>query len=147
LDALISATPPSLQILNFALTEMVNNALAHSKGSTVEVRWFSKPGMIAFEVEDDGVGAFSSIRQARGLADDCQAVGELARGKQTADAAHPGGLGIILTSQMVLRFTISANQLVWSVDNELGDSSIGWLLKPRVGTLARCEIRVGDGPS
>jgi len=42
---------------------------------------------------------------------------------------------------MVGRFVISANQLVWTVNNEIDDFVIGWLDKPRTGTLVRCEIR------
>jgi anti-sigma regulatory factor (Ser/Thr protein kinase) len=140
-DPDILDTPNLMQILNFTFTEMVNNAIDHSKGSTVDVRWFLEQEQVAFEVEDDGVGAFASIRASRGLADDFQAVGELSKGKQTTDPAHHSGLGIFFSSRMVGRFTISANQLVWTVNNEIDDFAIGWLDKPRTGTLVRCEIR------
>ena len=129
------------QILIFAFTEMVNNAIDHSKGTTLAVRWFLEPVQIAFEVEDDGIGAFTSIRESRGLADDFQAVGELSKGKQTTDPAHHSGLGIFFTSKMADRFVLSANQLVWTVNNAIGDVAVGWLDKPRTGTLVRCEIR------
>jgi anti-sigma regulatory factor (Ser/Thr protein kinase) len=141
IDPDILETSNLAQILNFAFTEMVNNAIDHSKGSTVDVRWFLGREMIAFEVEDDGVGAFASIRESRGLADDYQAVGELSKGKQTTDPARHSGLGIFFTSRMVGRFVISANQLVWTVNNEIDDFAIGWLDKPRIGTLVRCEIQ------
>jgi anti-sigma regulatory factor (Ser/Thr protein kinase) len=140
IDPDILDTPNLVQILNFAFTEMVNNAIDHSRGSTVDVRWFLGHEQVAFEIEDDGVGAFASIRQSRGLADDFQAVGELSKGKQTTDPAHHSGLGIYFTSRMVGHFAISANQLVWTVNNEIDDFAIGWLDKPRTGTLVRCEI-------
>jgi hypothetical protein len=50
-------------------------------------------------------------------------------------------MGIFFTSRMVDRFAISANQLVWTVNNEIDDFAIGWLDKPRIGTLVRCDIR------
>ncbi|HWE65218.1 MAG TPA: DUF4325 domain-containing protein [Acidimicrobiales bacterium] len=141
IDPDILETPNLFRILNFAFTEMVNNAIDHSKGNTIDVRWFVGPERIDFEVEDDGVGAFASIRQSRGLDDDYQAVGELSKGKQTTDPAHHSGLGIFFTSRMVDRFAISANQLVWTVNSEIDDFAIGWLDRPRTGTLVHCEIR------
>jgi STAS-like domain of unknown function (DUF4325) len=39
------------------------------------------------------------------------------------------------------RFVLAANRLTWTVDNDLDDSAVGWLDRPRRGTLVRCEIR------
>ncbi len=131
-----------LQILNFTFTEMVNNAIDHSKGTQVTIRWFLDDSeRVVFEIEDDGVGAFAEIRQSRGLEDDFQAVGELSKGKQTTDPTRHSGLGIFFSSRMVERFILAANRLVWTVDNEIGDTAVGWLDRPRSGTLVRCEIR------
>ena len=130
-----------LQILNFAFTEMVNNAIDHSRGTNVIVRWFLEPDRIAFEVEDDGVGAFTTIREERNLADDFEALGDLSKGKQTTDPDRHSGLGIFFTSRMVSRFVLSAGRISWVVDNEIDDVAWGWLDEPRTGTLVRCEIR------
>jgi DNA-binding transcriptional ArsR family regulator len=140
-DPDILEIPNVLQILNFAFTKMVNNAIDHSRGSKLDVRWFLEHEKVTFEVEDDGVGAFASIRSSRGLADDYQAVGELSKGKQTTAPARHSGLGIFFTSRMVDRFAISAGQLVWTVNNEIDDFAIGWLDRPRIGTLVRCDIK------
>lgn len=78
---------------------MVNNAIDHSKGSTVNVRWFLRQEQVAFEIDDDGVGAFASIRKSRELEDDFQAVGELSKASRRrarpttavwASFLHPG---------------------------------------------------------
>ncbi len=130
-----------VQILNFAFTEMVNNAIEHSRGTNVIVRWFLEPDQIAFEVEDDGVGAFATIREDRNLASDFEALGDLSKGKQTTDPDHHSGLGIFFTSRMVNRFVLSAGRITWIVDNEINDVAWGWLDSLRNGTLVRCEIR------
>ncbi len=130
-----------VQILNFAFTEMVNNAIDHSRGTYVLVRWFLKPDRITFEVEDDGVGAFATIREDRNLVNDFEALGDLSKGKQTTDPNRHSGLGIFFTSRMVNRFLLSAGQISWTVDNEIDDVAWGWLHEPRTGTLVRCEIR------
>jgi anti-sigma regulatory factor (Ser/Thr protein kinase) len=139
-DPDVEEMPKLQQILNFAFTEMVNNAIDHSKGTEVHVRWFFNEARLAFEVEDDGIGAFESLRRSRKLKDDFEAVGELSKGKQTTDPDRHSGLGIFLTSRLVDRFVLAANRLTWTVDNDLDDSAIGWLDRARRGTLVRCEI-------
>ena len=110
--------------------------------STVVVRWFLKQDRIIFEVEDDGVGAFFTIREEHHLASDLEALGDLSKGKQTTDPDRHSGLGIFFTSRMVSRFVLSSGQISWTVDNEISDVAYGWLDKPRQGTLVRCEVRL-----
>lgn len=137
----IEEMPKFMQVLNFAFTEMVNNAIDHSKGAELQVRWILQQNLLAFEIEDDGIGAFESLRESRDLKDDFEAVGELSKGKQTTDPVRHSGLGIFLTSRLVDRFVLAANRLTWTVDNDRGDSAVGWLDRARHGTLVRCEIR------
>jgi hypothetical protein len=137
----IEEMPKFRQVLNFSFTEMVNNAIDHSKGTKLQVRWIIRQDLLAFEIEDDGIGAFESLRESRDLKDDFEAVGELSKGKQTTDPVHHSGLGIFLTSRLVDRFVLAANRLTWTIDNDLGDSAVGWLDRVRHGTLVRCEIR------
>jgi hypothetical protein len=144
--ALKKMDPPALDnpnvkpILDYAFTEMVNNAIDHSGGSTVTTRWFRDRDCIAFEVEDDGVGALRRMRETRGLNDDFDAIGEIAKGKQTSAPDHHSGLGIYFSSRMVNRFSLSSGHLTWTADRDRHDEAVGWLDKPRKGTLVRCEI-------
>lgn len=140
LDPDVLDHPPVVKILNFAFTEMVNNAIDHSHGTSVMVRWFVGSDEVSFEVEDDGIGAFASLRASRGFANDFQAVGELSKGKQTTQPDRHSGLGIFLTSRMVRRFVLAANEHVWTVNNDLDDYAVGQLDHPRLGTLVRCDI-------
>jgi anti-sigma regulatory factor (Ser/Thr protein kinase) len=137
----IEALPQLRQVLNFAFTEMANNAIDHSQGTELHVRWYLGETVIAFEIEDDGIGAFESLRESRDLKDDFEAVGELSKGKQTVNPVRHSGLGIFLTSRLVDRFVLAANSLTWTVDNDIGDSAVGRLDRPRQGTLVRCDIR------
>ncbi|MDE3044693.1 MAG: ATP-binding protein [Acidobacteriota bacterium] len=130
-----------VRIMNFAFTEMVNNAIDHSRGSQVRVRWYLDAQRVSFEVEDDGVGAFTTIREQHALANDLEALAELSKGKQTTDPDRHSGLGIFFTSRMVDRFTLSASQLLWTVDQGRNDVAYGWLSEARVGTLVRVEVR------
>ncbi|MHB8244618.1 MAG: hypothetical protein ACYDGN_04550 [Acidimicrobiales bacterium] len=47
---------------NFVLTEMVNNAIDHSRGSALDVRWYFTDAYIAFDVDDDGARGAQRVR-------------------------------------------------------------------------------------
>jgi anti-sigma regulatory factor (Ser/Thr protein kinase) len=133
--------PNVIGVLNFAFTEMVNNALDHSEGTELTVRWFVSQHRIGFEVEDDGIGVFASMRESRHLADDFQAIGELSKGKQTTDPQHHAGLGIFFTSRLVDRFVLSSGRFSWKVDRERDDYAVSELDRRRRGTLVHCEVQ------
>ena len=132
---------PNLRpVLQYAFTEMLNNAIDHSEGTSAKVRWYLDSERVTFEVEDDGLGVFRKVREDRSLSDDFQAVGELARGKQTTAPERHSGQGIFFTSRLVDKFVLASGQVVWIVDSLLPDEAIGWLDKPRRGTLVRAEV-------
>ena len=132
--------PKILPLLNFAFTEMLNNAIDHSRGSEVDIRWFVDDHLIAFEIADDGVGAFRNMAEERGLASEYDAIGEISKGKQTTLPEAHSGLGIYFSSRMASRFTLTSGHLSWIVDNRLGDTAVQFLEAERKGTLVRCEI-------
>jgi hypothetical protein len=140
MDLAVFDNPKVRQILNFVFTEMVNNAIDHSGGTTLTVRWFFNTEEIAFEVEDDGVGAFQRMRETRNLQSDFDAIGEIAKGKQTSDPTRHSGLGIYFSSRMSSEFVLTSGHFTWTVDNRRDDNAVGWLDVPRIGTRVRCEI-------
>jgi len=136
----IFENPRVRPILTWAFTEMLNNAIDHSGGEEVEARWYLTAGQIAFEIEDDGIGALRRMRESRALGSDFEAIGEIAKGKQTSAPERHSGLGIYFTSRMVGRFFLSSGNLTWTVDNRRDDQAVGWLERERQGTLVRCEV-------
>ncbi|HVA99675.1 MAG TPA: DUF4325 domain-containing protein [Acidimicrobiales bacterium] len=127
-------------VLNFSFTELLNNAIDHSKGTTIGVRWFVEDTCIAFEIEDDGIGVFRNVREERELESDFDAIGEIAKGKQTTAPLAHSGLGIYFSSRMVNRFVLSSGNLIWIVDSRRDDQAVGSVDTERVGTLVRCEV-------
>lgn len=49
------------RLLVYAFSEMVNNAIDHSKGQRVSVRLAIQPKSVELEIVDDGIGAFASV--------------------------------------------------------------------------------------
>jgi hypothetical protein len=139
-DPEILDNPKIRPLLNYAFTEMLNNAIDHSRGSAVEIRWFVDDRCIAFEIADDGIGAFRNMAQERKLASEYDAIGEISKGKQTTFPEAHSGLGIYFTSRMVSRFILTSGHLSWIVDNRINDTAVQFLEAERSGTLVRCEI-------
>ena len=139
-DPKVLGNPKVSPILMYSYGVLLNNAIDHSNAGNVMTRWYLKSDLIAFEIEDDGIGAFRNMREQRDLQTDEDALGEIAKGRQSTMYERHRGLGIYFSSRMASRFTISSGQLVWEVDGRRGDSTIGSLPYIRVGTLVRVEV-------
>jgi anti-sigma regulatory factor (Ser/Thr protein kinase) len=140
-DPTLLETHPRLRaVMNYAFTEMVNNAVDHSVGKTVVTRWFLQERSLAFEVEDDGVGVFGKVQTSYGLASEFEAIGQLSKGRQTTAPETHSGMGIFFTSKAVDKLVLTSHHLSWTVDRSRNDEAIGWLENARRGTLVRCEV-------
>ena len=127
------------RILHSAFTEMVNNAVDHSKGKWVEVTIELGRDALTVDVSDDGVGAFVNVRDGLKLSSELEAIGEISKGKTTTDPEHHSGQGLFFSSKAVDSFSIESGALRWIVDGRVGDNAIS-VAAPRRGTLVRFEI-------
>lgn len=139
IPALARAPDNVRAIAAYAFTEMLNNAIEHSGGSEARVIVRTKPDAFAFEIHDDGIGAFRHVRERFGLDDDLGALQLLARGKETTAPSRHSGEGIFFTSRAVDTFELDANELRWIVDTKRADQAVGaGVVHP--GTRARFGI-------
>ncbi len=95
-----------LDIWRYCFTEMFNNAIDHSTGTTIHVHVLRTAVDTEMSISDDGVGIFKKIQEALGLLDERHAILELCKGKLTTDPAKHTGEGIFFTSRMVDSFDI-----------------------------------------
>ena len=100
--------PNAVDIWQFCITEMVNNAIDHSGGTNLTISIEMLPNRYEVEVIDNGIGIFRKIQAELSLADERQAILELAKGKLTTDPQLHSGQGIFFTSRMLDSFTISS---------------------------------------
>ena len=112
------------EIWNYAFTEMFNNAIDHSGGSSIHVNVTKSAVGADIYIADNGVGIFRKIQAALDLPDEKQAIFELSKGKLTTDAANHSGQGIFFTSRMVNGFNILSGGVYFS--HELG-SGLDWM--------------------
>lgn len=127
-------------VLQYLLTELVNNAIDHSGASNVNVRIAKTNLTVALEVEDEGVGIFRHIRDKMDLASELEALQELSKGKTTTMPRRHTGEGIFFSSKAANRFEIESGALRWIVDNRKSDMAVGALDPRRDGTTVRAEV-------
>ena len=83
-----------LDIWQYCVTEMVNNAIDHSDGKRIVVTVSQTAGNTRISLHDDGVGIFRKLQAALGLPQEREAILELAKGKLTTDPLRHSGQGI-----------------------------------------------------
>lgn len=110
-----------IRILDYAFTEMLNNAIEHSRSETVEIFMRRDRGIIRFDVIDKGIGIFNNIMRKKKLKSELEAIQDLTKGKQTTAPQQHTGEGIFFTSKVAdtLTFQSSAKKLIFH--NILGD--------------------------
>lgn len=127
-------------VLQYILTELVNNAIDHSGASEVDVRIARKDVTVELEVRDAGVGIFRHVRDKLGLDSDLEALQELSKGKTTTMPSRHSGEGIFFSSKAANRFEIKSGALTWIVDNGKNDMAVGTADPAVPGTAVRAEI-------
>jgi anti-sigma regulatory factor (Ser/Thr protein kinase) len=123
-----------LGTVGYTFTEMVNNAIDHSRGDSVSVTASSSPAGIVIEIVDNGIGVFRSVRESQGLPDDVEAVFVLEKGRFTTQPARHSGEGIFFASKAANRYLLASGKIAWLTDNEAHDTAIQIEPAPRSGT-------------
>ncbi|MBI4710957.1 MAG: ATP-binding protein, partial [Candidatus Omnitrophica bacterium] len=115
-------SPEAFKIARYAFTEMMNNAISHSRAKEVEFQLKLGQGEFRFRILDRGIGVFESVRKKFKLEDSFEAAEHLLKGKQTTDPEHHSGQGIFFTSKIADRFSLSSKKL--SLITEAGQQEV-----------------------
>lgn len=108
-------------ILFYAFTEMLNNAIEHSRSKYVEIGIRKDKENIVFIVNDFGAGVFRNIMQERKLKSELEAMQDLLKGKTTTQPHAHSGEGIFFTSKVADIFVLESFGYVLRVDNVIND--------------------------
>jgi len=120
-------------ILDYAFTEMLNNAIEHSRSRKIEINMQVDSAGVRFDVTDFGVGIFRHIMKKRGLESELEAIRDLLKGKQTTAPKEHSGEGIFFTSRVADMLTIRGSKKKLIFHNILEDIFIKDI-KPVKGT-------------
>lgn len=129
------------KILDYAFTEMLNNAIEHSRSKNIVIRVRRSRESLNFKVVDRGVGIFKAIRRTRGLANELEAIQELIKGKLTTDPKHHSSEGIFFTSKVADELVIKGSGKKLVFDNGRADVFVEDST-PIVGTTV--EFSIGE---
>ncbi len=113
------------QALRYAATEVINNAIDHSRGRYIEIDAELGDRATTLTVTDDGVGVYRRICEDFGYASPQDAIVHLEKGKLTSDPERHSGEGLFFSSKAVCRFRLESGGVAWVVDNLIGDSGVG----------------------
>ena len=127
-DSLVSAFPAFRSapenvrsIVHYAFSEMLNNAIEHSRSKDIEVKVESDGGVIRFVASDFGIGVFRNVMQQRHLRSELEAMQDLLKGKVTTDPKAHTGEGIFFTSKAADRFVLESFGRRMIIDNTIPD--------------------------
>lgn len=132
------------RILEYAFTEMVNNAIEHSRSRKIEIFIERKKENIFFEIRDTGIGIFFNIMRKKRLNNDMEAIQDLLKGKETTAPVSHSGEGIFFTSKVGDSLTIKSSMKKLVFANLFEDVLIEDLKKSIKGTRVIFSIGLGS---
>lgn len=121
-------------IFNYTFSEMLNNAIEHSKSEKVSVNVFKSKKELVFFVEDFGIGVFRNIKEKKKLKSELEAVQDLLKGKTTTQPQLHTGEGIFFTSKVADSFALESFSVRLIIDNKIKDIFVSNLKKKYEGT-------------
>jgi anti-sigma regulatory factor (Ser/Thr protein kinase) len=101
------------RMLQHGFTELLNNAIDHSGGSSVTVSLRQTPSHVQLLVSDDGCGVFDKICSSFDITDAQHAMLELSKGRLTSQPEAHTGRGLFFCSQLADVFDIHANNTAY----------------------------------
>lgn len=139
-DFLSDLSEQAENILYFAFTEMLNNAIDHSRSGIGYVKIWLEDEKLRFIVRDRGVGVFRNVMAWKHLPDELAAAQELIKGKLTTAARRHSGEGIFWTSKIADRFALKSYGYELVVDNSIDDYTMRMVDEVLIGTEVYFEV-------
>jgi anti-sigma regulatory factor (Ser/Thr protein kinase) len=113
------------EIVRYAFTEILNNAIDHSGSTRGELVFDLQAYDLHFSISDFGVGIFQNIADSCHLPDEYAALGHLLKGKQTTMPERHSGEGLFFTSKIGDEVSIRSHALTLSFLNSRKDLITG----------------------
>lgn len=123
------------RICAYGFTEILNNAIDHSGGTSVYVNMHVENNVLHLTIMDNGIGIFQKIKNALNLESAREAILHLSKGKFTTDPSKHTGEGIFFTSRIFDKFSILSDEMYYTFDKR------DWFLSPEK------QESFGDGTS
>lgn len=150
-DEIESQYPPIRQlpenvrsIFNYAFSEMLNNAIEHSKSEKIDVEISVQNRKLNFIVNDFGVGVYRNVMKKKKLKKEIFAIQDLLKGKLTTSPRSHSGQGIFFTSKAADIFTLESFGYLLVVNSKINDIFIHRPPALKHGTRVKFSIDVNS---
>jgi len=114
-------SPKAYENVRYSFTEMLNNAIDHSKSEKCRIEVLVDEFNFQFRIRDYGIGIFFSIHDKYALQDENSAVGELIKGKTTTMREKHTGEGIFFTSKVADEMFFRSHKIKLTFANQKND--------------------------
>ncbi len=119
---------------DYAFSEMLNNAIDHSKSNKIDIQVLTDSENLKFVVNDKGIGVFRNVMKSRNLVHEFEAMQDLLKGKTTTQPHAHSGEGIFFTSKVADVFSLESYGYLLRVDNKINDVFFERLKRSKKGT-------------
>ncbi len=133
-------TQNTYKIINYAFTEIFNNAIDHSKSEKIKVDIIIYNNHFEFTIRDYGIGLFYSIYKNLKLQNENEAIIALIKGKTTTMSSRHSGEGIFFTSKLCDSLIIRSHLIELNYDNLRNDMFYN-MIRYIKGTNVRFTIK------
>ena len=131
-------------IFTYTFLEMFNNAIEHSKSTKIKLTVSILNGILSFEIQDSGIGAFNNVMKQCKLKSELEAIQDILKGKTSSMPKSHSGQGIFFTSKAGDIFILQSFGLKLTVNNELPDIFVEKNKKIIKGTRVTLKISMAS---
>lgn len=131
-------------IFDYAFSEMLNNAIEHSRSKFIEIEVMKDDGNLYFSINDFGIGVFKNVMKKKGLRSEIEAIQDLLKGKTTTEPQAHSGEGIFFTSKIADIFTLESFEHKLRIDNNIPDVFVEALNRKKRGTKVAFMISLSN---
>ena len=129
-------------IFTYAFSEMLNNAIEHSKSVRIGVEVSIPKKTLSFTIQDSGIGVFRNVMKQRGLKSETEAIQDILKGKTTTMPKSHSGEGIFFTSKAGDVFILDSFGYQLIVNNEMPDVFVKTVKKIKRGTRVLFKLSI-----
>lgn len=131
-------------IFTYAFSEMLNNAIEHSKSETIQVTVLLQGDELSFVIDDHGIGVYRNIMHKRHLNSEIESIQDLLKGRMTTAPKLHSGEGIFFTSKVGDLFVLESYGYQFIADNNIKDIFVNKVKGIKKGTRVSFKINTKD---
>jgi anti-sigma regulatory factor (Ser/Thr protein kinase) len=131
-------------IFTFAFSEMLNNAIEHSRSKTISIEVSITGDELWFIINDVGIGVFRNVMRKKKLKSETEAIQDILKGKTTTIPKSHTGQGIFFTSKAADIFILDSFGYQMTVNNKTHDIFAKIVHASKKGTRVIFRIKTGS---